>query len=111
MQIALIFILLLGCSSSEKNKVDESQITKEIDESEINPKESQIVNNSVTSYSQGEVKTKTIINFRGNGRNFFSRVISIKNYKNEKKHGTWIYYGDDGSQIKIEEYVNGKLIE
>ena len=111
MQFALIFILLMGCSSSEKNKDDESQITKGIDKSEINPKESQTVNNSVTSYPQGEVKTKTIMNFMGNGRNFFSRVISIENYINEKKHGTWIYYGDDGSQIKIEEYVNDKLIE
>ena len=102
MQFALIFILLLGCSSSEKNKVDES---------EINPKESQVVNNIVTSYPQEGVTTKTIMNFMGNGRIFFSRVTSIENYKNEKKHGTWIYYGDDGSQIKIEEYDNGKLIE
>ena len=111
MQFALIFILLMGCSSSEKNKDDESQITKGIDKSEINPKKSQVANNNVVSYPQEIVKTKTTMNFMGNGRNFFSRVMSIENYKNEKKHGIWIYYGDDGRQVKIEEYVNGKLME
>ena len=111
MQFALILILLMGCSSSEKNKADESQITKDIDGYEMNTNESQVVNNIVASYPQEVVKTKTTMNFMGDGRIFFSRVTSIENYKNEKKHGTWIYYGDDGRQIKIEEYVNGKLIE
>ena len=101
MQFTILLILLMGCLLSCKNQFDESQTSKSIENSKTA---------KVNGKSEFEIK-KTIMNFMGNGRNFFSRIISIENYINEKKHGTWIYYGDDGSQIKIEEYVNDKLIE
>ena len=57
---------------------------------------------------------ETIMKFAGEGERgnpFFSRVISIENYKNGKKHGIWVYYKEDGQIDRLEEYRNGKLLK
>ena len=110
-KIAHLFLLFIACSSSKQNEINESKDIIQVDEPKLNINEPQNANNNVASNHQEVVKTKTTMNFMGNGRSFFSRVTSIENYKNEKKHGIWIYYGDDGRQVKVEEYVNGKLKE
>ena len=59
-------------------------------------------------------KKQTIMHFAGEDDQdglFFSRVISVENYKNGDKHGVWIYYNEDGTIDKIEKYFHGKLIE
>ena len=58
-------------------------------------------------------RMKTIMKFVGEGdvdKIFFSRVIAVENYKNGKKHGIWIYYKEDGSIDKQEEYRNGESV-
>ena len=40
---------------------------------------------------------------------FFTDITSIGNYQNGKKHGTWIFYDDDGNVDRIVKYENGDL--
>ena len=62
-----------------------------------------------------EVETnKTIMRFVGEGdidTLFFSKVLSVENYKNGKKHGLFIYYKEDGSIDRIEKYRNEELVK
>ena len=51
------------------------------------------------------------MNFTGDDEgDFFKEVISIKNYKNGKRHGDWFFYHNDSGLVKIEKYKNGELI-
>ena len=59
-----------------------------------------------------EVKVNQVtMNFTGDDEgDFFKEVISIKNYKNGKRHGDWFFYHNDSGLVKIEKYKNGELI-
>lgn len=41
---------------------------------------------------------------------FQPAVLSVGRYMDDKKHGTWTYYNEDGSVNKMEVYQDGKLI-
>lgn len=41
---------------------------------------------------------------------FQPSVLIVGRYVDDKKHGTWTYYNEDGSVNKMEVYQNGKLI-
>jgi len=41
---------------------------------------------------------------------FQPAVLIVGRYVDDKKHGTWTYYNEDGSVNKMEVYQNGKLI-
>ena len=59
-----------------------------------------------------EVKIKqTTMYFRGDddGSFFFTDITSIGNYQDGKKHGTWIFYDDDGNVDRIVKYEDGDL--
>tara|TARA_B100000686_G_scaffold206613_1_gene213473 strand:- start:335 stop:598 length:264 start_codon:yes stop_codon:yes gene_type:complete len=59
-----------------------------------------------------EVKIKqTTMHFRGDddGDFFFTDITSIGNYQDGKKHGTWIFYDDNGNVDRIVKYEDGDL--
>lgn len=41
---------------------------------------------------------------------FQPAVLIVGRYVDDKKHGTWTYYNEDGSVNKMEIYQDGKLI-
>lgn len=42
---------------------------------------------------------------------FQPAVLIVGRYVDDKKHGTWTYYNEDGSVNKMEIYQDGKLID
>ena len=68
----------------------------------------------IYDYPEKITSKKTVMKFVGGGdtdARFFSRVTSIENYVNGKKHGTWTYYKNDGSINKVEKYNQDELIK
>ena len=88
MKIIFLLIMILGCSSSKDN--NSKKVKNNIDKSQVNQAAMHFVGNEKDDF-------------------FFMEVISLKNYQNGKKNGDWIFYGNDGSIVKIEKYENGKL--
>ena len=95
----LTFFLLLGCTSSNE---------------ETSEKTNSQVKTVIYDYPEKITSKKTVMKFVGEGdtdARFFSRVTSIENYVNGKKHGNWTYYNNDGSINKVEKYNQGELIK
>ena len=90
MKIIFLLFMILGCSSSKDD--NSKKVKNNIDKSQVN---------QATMYFVGNEKDDV----------FFLEVTSLKNYQNGKKHGDWIFYGNDGSIVKIEKYEDGKLRE
>ena len=95
----VILLILIGCSPLYLDSHNDSNIKTE---------------STYDLYAVDVGTNKTIMTFISAGEMdelFFSRVISVENYKNGRKHGFWRYYKEDGSIDKVEMYRNGELVK
>lgn len=100
--------------------------SKEISRGTFEVKDDQLVleefptRNQMTLHLDSEVSLEAVdVKEIEQGEMLYARTVEYENgqprmegeWKRGKKHGTWIYYDEEGNVVKSEQYRRGKLID